>query len=55
MSITCVGMLLGLPHLQMACWVIYIDPNSNIDIEEKLLLSAGCGTSDSLVPCPVRH
>jgi hypothetical protein len=24
MSITCVGMLLGLPHLQMASWVKYI-------------------------------
>jgi hypothetical protein len=24
MSITCIGMLLGLPHLQIAGWVKYI-------------------------------
>jgi hypothetical protein len=40
MSIACIGMLLGLPHLQMPDWVkyiyIYICPNSIIVIGEKL-------------------
>jgi hypothetical protein len=34
------GMLLGLPHLEMADWVVFIGPNTNLDVGEKLLLSA---------------
>jgi hypothetical protein len=45
----CLGMLLGLPHLEMAGRVVFIDPNTKLAIGEKLLL---CGTPDSLVGSP---
>jgi hypothetical protein len=33
-------MLLGLPQLEMAGWVVFIDPNTKLAVGEKLLLSA---------------
>jgi hypothetical protein len=33
-------MLLGLPHLEMASWGVFITPNTKLVIGEKLLLSA---------------
>jgi hypothetical protein len=45
MSTICLGMLLGLPHLEMAGWGVFIAPNTNRAVGEKLLLL--CGTPDS--------
>jgi hypothetical protein len=59
MSIICFGMLLGLPHLEMAGWGVFIAPNTNRAVGEKLLLSAAhrtvrwC-TGQRTVACPVR-
>jgi hypothetical protein len=59
MSIICLGMSLGLPHLEMAGWGVFIAPNTNIAVGEKLLLSAAhrtvrwC-TGQRTVACPVR-
>jgi hypothetical protein len=59
MSTICLGMSLGLPHLEMTGWGIFIAPYTNIAIEEKLLLSAAhltvrwC-TGQRTVACPVR-
>jgi hypothetical protein len=39
MSTICLGMSLGLPHLEMAGWGVFIAPNTNIAVGEKLLLS----------------
>jgi hypothetical protein len=39
MSILYIGMLLGLPHLEMAVWVVFIFPNKILAVGEKLLLS----------------
>jgi hypothetical protein len=44
----CLGMLLGLPHLEMASWVVFIDPNTKLAVEENLLLSA----AHQIVWCP---
>jgi hypothetical protein len=33
-------MLLGLPHLEMVGWGVFIAPNTKLAVEEKLLLSA---------------
>jgi hypothetical protein len=49
MSTICLGMSLGLPHLEMVGWGVFISPNTNIAVGEKLLLL--CGTPDS----PVVH
>jgi hypothetical protein len=59
MSTICLGMLLGLPHLEMAGWGVFIAPITNIAVGEKLLLSASnrtvrwC-TGQRTVACPVR-
>jgi hypothetical protein len=59
MSTICLGMLLGLPHLEMASWGVFIAPNTNRAVGEKLLLSAAhrtvrwC-TGHRTVACPVR-
>jgi hypothetical protein len=49
MSTICPGMSLGLPPLEMAGWGVFIAPNTNRAVGEKLLLL--CGTADS----PVLH
>jgi hypothetical protein len=36
MSIICLGMLLGLPHIEMAGWGVLIAPNTKLAIGEKL-------------------
>jgi hypothetical protein len=59
MSILCLGMLLGLPHLQMIGWVVFIASPTLLAIGQKA--SAFCRrahrtvrcTPDSLVPCHV--
>jgi hypothetical protein len=59
MSTICLGMSLGLPHLEMAGWGVFIAPNTNRAVREKLLLSAAhrtvwwC-TGQRIVACPVR-
>jgi hypothetical protein len=59
MSTICLGMLLGLPHLEMAGWGCIYSPNTNIVVGEKLLLSVShrivrwC-TGQRTVACPVR-
>jgi hypothetical protein len=40
MSTICLGMSLGLPHLEMSGWGVFIAPNTNRAIGEKLMLSA---------------
>jgi hypothetical protein len=40
MSTMCLGMLLGLPHLEMAGWGGIYRPHTNLTVGEKLLLSA---------------
>jgi hypothetical protein len=45
----CLGMSLGLPHLGMAGWGVFIAPNTKLAIGEKLF--SLCGTPDS----PVVH
>jgi hypothetical protein len=45
-------MSLGLPHMEMAGWGVFIAPNTNLDVGGKMLLSVV--TSDSalfLVMC----
>jgi hypothetical protein len=39
MSTICLGMLLGLPHLKMAGWGVFIAPNTKLAVGGKLLLS----------------
>jgi hypothetical protein len=59
MSTICLGMYLGLPHLEMADWGYIYSPNTNRAVREKLLLSAAhrtvrwC-TGQRTVACPVR-
>jgi hypothetical protein len=36
MSTICLGMLLGLPHIAMADWGVFISPNTNLAVGEKL-------------------
>jgi hypothetical protein len=58
MSTICFGMSLGLPRLEMAGWGVFIAPNTNRAVGEKLLLSAAhrtvrwC-TGQRTVACPV--
>jgi hypothetical protein len=59
MSTICLGMSLGLPHLEMAGWGVFIAPNTNIAIGGKLLLSVvhrtvRWGHRTVRCPCPVR-
>jgi hypothetical protein len=59
MSTMCLGMSLGLPHMEMADWDVFIAPNTNRAVGEKLLFSAAhrtvrwC-TGQRTVACPVR-
>jgi hypothetical protein len=66
MCTICLGMLLGLPHLEMAGWGVFIAPNTKVAVGGKLLLSTvtpdspvvhrtiqWC-TGQRTVPCPVR-
>jgi hypothetical protein len=53
MSTICLGMLLGLPHLEMAGWGVFIAPNTNRAVGEKLLLL--CDTPDSPVVHRITH
>jgi hypothetical protein len=59
MSTRCLGMFLDLPHLDMAGWGVFIAPNTNRAVGEKLLLSVShrtvrwC-TGQRTVACPVR-
>jgi hypothetical protein len=62
----CLGMSLGLPHMEMAGWGVFIAPNTNIAVGERLLLLCGtpdspvvhrtthCGLSGAPSRCPVR-
>jgi hypothetical protein len=66
MSTICLGMSLGLPHLEMAGWGVFIAPNTNRAVGEKFLLLCGtpdspvvhrtahCSMSGALSRCPVR-
>jgi hypothetical protein len=59
MSIICLGVSLGLPHLEMVGWGVFIAPNTNRVVGEKLLLSvshrtARCSLSGAPSRCPVR-
>jgi hypothetical protein len=59
MSIICLGMLLGLPHLGMVGWGVFIASNTKLAIGEKFLLSAAhrtvwWRTRQSGALCPVR-
>jgi hypothetical protein len=59
MSTICLGMLLGLPHLEMAGWGCIYSPQHNRAVGEKFLFSAAhrtvrwC-TGQRTVACPVR-
>jgi hypothetical protein len=59
MSTICLGISLGLPHLEMAGWGVFIAPNTKRVVGEKLLLSVShrtvrwC-TGQRTVACPVR-
>jgi membrane glycosyltransferase len=59
MSILFLGMMLGLPHLEMAGWGVFIAPNTKLVVGEKLLLSSAhrtirwC-TGQCTIHCPVR-
>jgi hypothetical protein len=39
MSTICLGMSLGLPHMEMAGWGVFIAPNTKLVVGGKLLLS----------------
>jgi hypothetical protein len=58
MSTICLGMSLGLPHLELVGWGVFIAPNTNRAVGEKLLLSVAhrtvrwC-TGQRTVACPV--
>jgi hypothetical protein len=58
MSTICLGMLLGLPHLEMAGWGVFIAPNTKLAVGGKLLLSVvhrtvWWGHRTVRCPCPV--
>jgi hypothetical protein len=36
MSTICLGVLLGLPHIRMADWGVFIAPNTKLAVREKL-------------------
>jgi hypothetical protein len=52
MSTICLGMSLGLPHLEMTGWGVFIAPNTKLAVGGKLLLSVVHRTVRC--PCPVR-
>jgi hypothetical protein len=45
MSTICLGMLLGLPHLGMAGWSVFIAPNTKLVVGEKRVLLRHTGQS----------
>jgi hypothetical protein len=45
MSTICLGMLLGLPHLGMAGWGVFIAPNTKLAVGEKRVLLRHTGQS----------
>jgi hypothetical protein len=58
MSTICLGMSLGLPHMEMAGWGVFIAPNTKLAVGGKLLLfvvhqTVRCG--HRTVRCPVRY
>jgi hypothetical protein len=60
MSILCLGMLLGLPHIEMTGWVVFIGPNpiSSRWTESNNFLSTGTPdspvrTGQGTIHCPV--
>jgi hypothetical protein len=59
MSTICIGMSIGLPHLEMAGWGCIYSPNTKLAVGGKLLFSAAhrtvrCCTGQCTVHCPVR-
>jgi hypothetical protein len=59
MSTICLGMSLGLPHLEMAGWGVFIAPNTKLAVGGNLLLSVvhrtvRLGHRTVLCPCSVR-
>jgi hypothetical protein len=52
MSTICLGMLLGLTHLGMAGWGVFIAPNTNLAVGEKLCSLRHTG--QCTVHCPMR-
>jgi hypothetical protein len=52
MSTICLGMLLGIPHLEMAGWGVFIATNTKLVVWRKAV--AFCGTPESPVPLSVR-
>jgi hypothetical protein len=59
MSTICLGMSLGLAHLEMAGWGVFIAPNTKLAVGGKLLLSmvhwtVRWGHRIVRCPCPVR-
>jgi hypothetical protein len=46
MSNVCLGMLLGLPHIEMASWGVFIAPNTKLAVGEKLCSPRHVGQSD---------
>jgi hypothetical protein len=47
MSIICLGMSLGLPHMEMAGWGVFIAPNTQLAVGEKLRSLWRTGQSDA--------
>jgi hypothetical protein len=59
MSTICLSMLLGLPHLGMVGWGVFIAPNTKLAVREKSLLFVAHRTvrwciGQSGTPCLVR-
>jgi hypothetical protein len=52
MSTICLGMLVGLPHLGMAGWGVFISPNTKLAIGEKLC--SRWYTGECTIHCLVR-
>jgi hypothetical protein len=46
MSNVCLGMLLGLPRIEMAGWGVFIAPNTKLAVGEKLCSLRHAGQSD---------
>jgi hypothetical protein len=49
MSTICLGMLLGLSHLEMASWGVFIAPNTKLAIGEKLCSLRHTGQSGGAI------
>jgi hypothetical protein len=55
MSTVCFGMLLGLRHLGMAGWGVFIAPNTKLVVGEKLCSLQHTGQSRGALDSPVVH